>query len=82
MTNMVDAVSRTLYSYNAAGQVLTEDGPWADDTVSYTYDHRLRQSLSLLAPNASPWTQNYTYDPAERLSSLTSPPDRADQGQK
>jgi RHS repeat-associated protein len=73
MTNMVDGVGTTIYTYNAAGQVLSEDGPWADDTVSYTYDHRLRKTLSLLAPNASPWSQTYGYDAAERLSSVASP---------
>jgi len=30
----------TRYSYDAAGQVLWEDGPWADDTVSYAYANR------------------------------------------
>ena len=36
---MVDVVSTTTYSYDAAGPILSEDGPCADDTVSYTYDN-------------------------------------------
>jgi hypothetical protein len=32
----------------------------------------LRSSLSLLQPNASPWTQGYTYDSVMRLSTVTS----------
>jgi RHS repeat-associated protein len=73
LTNMVDAAGTTRYSYDAVGQVLSEDGPCNDDTVSYTYTNRLRSSLSLQAPNASPWLQGYGYDPAKRLKSLTSP---------
>ena len=70
---MVDAVGTTMYGYGAAGQLLSEDGPWADDTVSYTYNNRLRASLTILAPNASPWTQTYGYDGARRLTSIASP---------
>lgn len=74
LTTMVDAVGTTRYTYNAAGLLLSEDGPWAEDTVSYTYSsQRLRTELSLLAPNASPWAQTYGYDPAERLTNVTSP---------
>jgi RHS repeat-associated protein len=73
LTSMVDAVGTTTYGYDATGQLLTEDGPWADDTVSYGYNNRLRTSLSLLAPNASPWTQSYSYDAARRLQTLASP---------
>jgi RHS repeat-associated protein len=73
LTNMVDAAGTTHYGYDAVGQVLSEDGPWNDDTVTYTYTNRLRATLSLQAPNASPWAQRYGYDPARRLRSITSP---------
>ena len=73
LTSMIDGVGTTLYSYDAVGQILSEDGPWADDTVSYTYNNRLRSGLSVLAPNASAWAETYGYDAAKRLSSLTSP---------
>ena len=69
LTTMVDGVGTTTYGYDAVGQLLSEDGPWADDTVSYTYNNRLRSSLSVLAPNASAWTENYAYDAAKRLTS-------------
>jgi YD repeat-containing protein len=59
LTNMVDAVGTTTYGYDAAGQILSEDGRWADDTVSYTYNNRMRARVSVAAPNASAWTQNY-----------------------
>jgi len=62
-----------VYSYDAASQLLSEGGLWADDTVSYTHQNRLRTGLSLLAPNASAWIESYSYDSARRLTSLSSP---------
>ena len=73
LTNMVDAVGTTVYGYDAAGQLLSEDGPWPNDTVSYSYNNRLRTGLSLQAPDAEAWTQGYSYDSARRLTSVTSP---------
>lgn len=74
LTNMTDAVGTTRYTYTGAGLLLTEDGPWNDDTITYNYNSmRLRTSLSLQAPNASPWAESYVYDSAERLSGVTSP---------
>jgi RHS repeat-associated protein len=73
LTNMLDVVGTTVYGYDAAGQLLSEAGPWANDTVSYTYANRLRMGLSLQAPNASAWVENYGYDAARRLTSLVSP---------
>jgi len=70
---MVDAVGATVYGYDAAGQLLSEDGPWASDTVSYTYASRLRTGLSLLQPGASAWTNGYGYDAARRLTNVVSP---------
>ena len=40
VTNMVDEVGTTRYSYDAAGQLLTEDGPFTSDTVTNTYSNR------------------------------------------
>ena len=73
LTNMVDAVGTTRYAYDAVGQILSEDGPWDNDTVSYTYANRLRTGLSVAAPNASPWTQTYAYDELDRMTNVTSP---------
>jgi len=71
LTNMLDAVGTTSYGY--ANQFLaSEDGPWDNDTISYTYANRLRSGLSLLQPNASSWTQSYGYDTANRLNTLSS----------
>lgn len=72
LTNMVHAVGTTVYGY--ANQFLaTEEGPWDNDTFSYTYNKRLRSGLTLLQPNASSWAQSYGYDSANRLQTLSSP---------
>jgi RHS repeat-associated protein len=73
LTNMVDSAGTTRYTYTTASQLQTEDGPWASDTITYGYTSRLRTSLSVQAPNASTWSQSYTYDDASRLKTLTSP---------
>ena len=70
---MVDAVGATKYGYDVAGELLSEDGPWNDDTVSYTYANRLRSSLSLQEQNADSWWQTYGYDGARRLTNTASP---------
>lgn len=72
LTSMVDGVGATVYNYDGAGQLLSEEGPWSSDTVSYTYQNRLRTGLSVSAPNASAWTQSYAYDDMRRLTNVTS----------
>jgi len=61
------------FSWTAAGQLAGEDGPWDNDGVSYGYTHRLRTSLGLAQPNASAWSQGYSYDDYWRLGTVTSP---------
>jgi YD repeat-containing protein len=72
LTNVVDTVGTTRFAYTAADQLLSEDGPWPSDTVSYGYTHRRRTLLSLLQPNTSPWTQSYAYDGVMRLTNVVS----------
>ena len=73
LTNMVDAAGTTKFTYYAGGLLNTEDGPWASDTVTYTYNNaRLRSGLSLQQPTGT-WTNGFTYDAAHRLSTVTSP---------
>jgi len=72
LTNMLDAVGATVYGHTSGGFLVSEDGPWDNDTVSYTYANRLRSGLTLLQPNASSWTQSYGYDTANRLGSVSS----------
>ena len=73
LTNLVDGVGTTVYGYGAVGQLLSEDGPWANDTVSYTYNNRMRIGLSLQQPDADAWAQSYAYDGARRLTNTTAP---------
>jgi|GEM_PF-683626 len=68
---MVDAVGTTVYSYAGGVQLWTEDGPWSSDTVTNTYNNRLRTGLSLAQPTGS-WTNGFYYDPAKRLTNVTS----------
>src|SRR5690606_7941815 len=73
-TNMVDAAGTTKFTYTSAGDLLTEDGPWASDTITHGYHAsvpRLRTSLSLQQPSGA-WTNGFTYDAAHRLATLTS----------
>ena len=69
---MVDAVGTTKYTYYAGGLLNTEDGPWLNDTVTYTYNNaRMRSGLVLQQP-AGTGTNGFVYDPAKRLTNLTS----------
>jgi RHS repeat-associated protein len=60
------------YTYAPSGLLLSEDGPWASDTTSYTYNQRLCTATSLSQPNSSPWVEQYGYDSALRLTNLIS----------
>lgn len=69
---MVDAVGTNQYTYSAAGQLLTEDGPWASDTVTNIYWNRLRVNMNLQQPSGM-WTNQFGYDLAGRLWDVVSP---------
>src|SRR2546423_271946 len=71
LTNMVDAVGTTAYSYTAGGELYTEDGPFASDTVTNTYVNRQRTKLVLGQPTGV-WTNAFAYDEAARLTNVTS----------
>jgi RHS repeat-associated protein len=70
ITNMVDQAGTNAFSYTQTGQLHTEDGPWANDTLTFGYSQGLRTSLSL---NSQPSTLNhsYGYDSAWRLGNLS-----------
>jgi len=73
LTNMSDGIGTTTFTYTPAGQLASETGPWASDTISYSYFDRLRTNLDLEQPNALDWKQDYEYDDANRLQTITSP---------
>ncbi len=71
---MVDGVGTNSFTYTAFDALLSEDGPWNQDAVSYTYDNgRRRSGLSLAQPSAPAWAQSYAYDGLGRLTNITSP---------
>ena len=71
LTNMVDAVGTNTFSYTQVGQLASENGPWANDTVSYLYSQMLRTNLTLTQPSGS-WVQGYGYDNAWRMTNIAS----------
>jgi len=72
LTNMVDAFGTTAFSYTPAGQLQSENGPWANDTVTYTLWQGLRTAMSLSQPSGS-WSQTYGYDALWRMTNVVSP---------
>ena len=72
LTNMVDLSGTTAFSYTSGGQLLTEDGPFVNDTITNTYLNRLRTQL-YLQQRAGFWTNAFSYDAAKRLTDVTSP---------
>jgi RHS repeat-associated protein len=72
-TNMTDAVGTTVDAYDAVGELSSEDGPCANDTLNYTYANRLRTALSLSQSSGSAWAQSYSYDLMRRMTNTASP---------
>jgi RHS repeat-associated protein len=67
----VDGVGTTKYTYTASGQLFTEDGPFANDTVTNLYSNRLRVKLDLQQPTGL-WTNAFAWDEIKRLTNVTS----------
>ena len=70
LKTMVDDSGTSTFGYTAAGQLQSEQCPWANDTLTYGYTEGQRTSLSINNPLS---TINYSYDSAWRLKSLISP---------
>ncbi len=62
-----DGVGANGYAYDANSRLLSFDGPWADDTITYGYDPLGRQTN--LTVQGSPPT-GYRYDALSRLTEL------------
>ena len=68
---MTDGIGTTVWSYDNAGRVIKDDGPWANDELAYGYDELSRLNLMLTRRDASNNDeQDYLYDTMGRLSSL------------
>lgn len=70
IVRMVDGQGTTNYAYDTRGQLLSEDGPYANDTVSYTYDD-LGRRATMQVNGADQVT--YNYDTLGRLDTLVAP---------
>jgi RHS repeat-associated protein len=66
-----DATGTTQYSYYADGAVHTVDGPWDNDTLTYTYDRLGR--MTGLTPQTGQ-AHVYTYDDLNRLTTIETGP--------
>jgi RHS repeat-associated protein len=65
LTNLVDGIGSTFFTYSPAGLLQNEGGLWANDTVARTYNNRLRSTMTLNSQ-----TTVYGFDAARRLYSL------------
>lgn len=79
MATMVDGVGTTTYAYNpipttptlGAGRLASIDGPWANDTLGYTYDE-LGRVLNRSIDGANN-TTTAAYDALGRVTGVTNP---------
>lgn len=77
MASMMDGVGTTIYGHKpitapptlGAGDLETVDGPWANDTITYTYDELGR--LSTRQVNGAANTFSRVYDTLGRITSVT-----------
>jgi RHS repeat-associated protein len=67
LTNMVDGLGSTIFTYSPAGQLENEGGLWPNDAVSRSYNNRLRASLTVGSQSVA-----YSYDAAHRLQTIMS----------
>ncbi|MGH7953326.1 MAG: hypothetical protein ACREFE_15630, partial [Limisphaerales bacterium] len=72
LTNMVDGLTAnglgsTFFTYTLSGQPQSEGGLWPNDTVTRTYNNRLRSSLTV-----GSYSADYTFDTAHRLQTIAS----------
>jgi RHS repeat-associated protein len=63
-----DAIGTYLFSYDANSRTLSVDGPWDNDTLTYTYDSLGRVST---IQQQGEETIHYTYDALFRLQEIT-----------
>ena len=72
LIQMSDDIGTTMFTYTPTGQLKSETGPWASDTVWYAYTNRMRTGLDLQQPNGADWVQSYGYDLAGRMTGVAS----------
>jgi len=71
ITTMSDAVGTSSYTYTPWDAVLTDDGPWDNDTITHTFSDKLFPTgWSLAQPNAPALNLGYSWDNARRLTAV------------
>jgi RHS repeat-associated protein len=73
LTNMIDAVGVTRFTWTATSQLQTEIGPWTSSTASNSYSQGLRTAFSLNNAQTAPFALNYSYDSGRRMAGITTP---------
>lgn len=74
LVSMGDGTGNTTFSYTAFEALAEENSTLSNDTVSFLYDQNRRRSrLSVTKPDGSLWNQDYAYDSASRLRTISSP---------
>jgi RHS repeat-associated protein len=65
---VTDALGTRTIAYDASSRVTSIDGPWANDTITFTYDALGRKTAQALQQGL---TTSYSYDTLDRLTSVT-----------
>lgn len=65
---VTDALGSRTISYDASSRVTAVDGPWANDTLSFSYDTLGRKTSQVLQQGL---TASYSYDSLDRLTAVT-----------
>ena len=68
VTSRTDGIGTWGFGYDAASQLLSVDGPWENDTVTYGYDDNGRRTS--VQPQGGE-TVSYGYDALDRLTAVT-----------
>jgi RHS repeat-associated protein len=63
-----DALGSRTISYDASSRVTAVDGPWANDSLSFSYDTLGRKTSQALQQGL---TASYSYDSLDRLTAVT-----------
>lgn len=65
---VTDALGTRVINYDASSRVTSIDGPWANDTLTFSYDSLGRKTAVALQGGL---TATYVYDTLDRLTSIT-----------
>ena len=73
LVSMIDGIGTTTFTYKGTGQLESEDGPYVNDKITYSYNKGRRSGLTIDMPSGPDWVASYTYDSSGRLDDVVSP---------